>query len=183
MERQDSTKEIWVPVVGWRGYSVSNMGRVRSEKREVTRSDRRKQPIPEKMLIGDSSSGYIRIRLRTPSGSKRMSVHRLVAIHFIPNPENKRVVNHINGIRTDNRVTNLEWATNAENISHAYKTGLNVHLRGEDWHNSKLTEAKVKRIRRLYRTGEYTQEALAGDFGVSRRCIGKVVSNNSWTHV
>lgn len=57
-------------------------------------------------------------------GQKRLTIHRLVAQHFIPNPENKRCVNHINGIKSDNRVENLEWATHSENNAHAHRTGL-----------------------------------------------------------
>lgn len=81
----------------------------------------------KKILKGyKESNGYIRVRIENKclNGVIRTTIHQLVAEAFIPNPENKPEVNHINSIRDDNRVDNLEWVTHSENMKHSYKKGL-----------------------------------------------------------
>lgn len=86
--------------------------------------------------------GYSRVSLMVNRKRKTFYVHRLVAIAFIPNPKGKREVNHINGIKADNRLENLEWCTSLENLQHAFVNGLRVMPRGnEHW---KVKEAKNK---------------------------------------
>lgn len=106
--------EEWRQVEFFKSYEVSNLGRIRSQKNN-------------KIIVlkgGIDYSGYIIVSLREGYIQKTKTIHRLIAIAFIPNPENKLTVNHINGIKTDNRVENLEWATYSENLLHAFSTGL-----------------------------------------------------------
>lgn len=119
--------EIWKPVVGHENsHEISSIGRLRSLDRYieyfqygVKRTGFRKGFI-HKGTIG--ATGY---RVCTPSRERaNVKLHRLVAEAFIPNPENKRCVNHKNGNKLDNRVENLEWVTHSENNTHAYRTGL-----------------------------------------------------------
>lgn len=106
-------EEIWKPIPEYEEYyEVSSLGRVR----RIRTGRILKNHI--------DSYGYLVVGLHVHSKQKTCFVHRLVAMTFIPNPENKPQVNHINGIKTDNCSTNLEWATSSENMRHAYNTGL-----------------------------------------------------------
>ena len=111
--------ERWKPVVGYEGlYEVSNLGRVKSLPRKGTKGG---------ILIPtySNSKHYAHIPLAKNMKLKTVSLHRVVAMAWIPNPENKPQVNHKNGIKSDNRVENLEWMTNLENMRHAIANGLN----------------------------------------------------------
>ena len=107
--------EIWKPVVGYEGlYEVSSYGRVRSLDKITTDGRKIKGKIL-KTQINNSSGGYKQAHLYNKDGVKTFKVSRLVAIAFIPNPENKPCVDHINTNRTDDRAENLRWCTNKEN--------------------------------------------------------------------
>lgn len=111
-------RELWKPVVGYEGlYEVSNLGRVKSLPRKGTKGG----------LLTPSYSNskhYAHIPLTKNGELRTTSLHRVVASAFVPNPENKSQVNHINGDKTNNRADNLEWVTNKENVDHAMETGL-----------------------------------------------------------
>lgn len=121
MENQE--QEIWKDVVGWEDlYQVSSFGRVvglqRTNAKGKTRNCVLRKPVLNKY-------GYPTVCLYPIVGKlKNVTIHRLVAKAFIPNPNNKSSVNHINGVKTDNNIKNLEWATVAENNRHAIETGL-----------------------------------------------------------
>ncbi|KKN63257.1 hypothetical protein LCGC14_0503750 [marine sediment metagenome] len=116
--------EKWKDIVGYVGsYQISSLGRVRSLKRRVKCSKRGNlrinyERIMKPILI---NTGYFTICLNNGEVPRYPLISRLVAIHFIPNPEKKRTVNHKNGIKTNNRVENLEWMTDSENIKHSYR--------------------------------------------------------------
>jgi hypothetical protein len=127
--------EIWKDIKGYEGYyQISNLGRVKSLAKTIFCKNNRNKKVAEIILKPSiSANGYPGVTLCTGK-YKRFSVHRLVAISFIPNPENKPTVNHINGVKYDNRVENLEWATYIENNRHAFDTGLTVIKKGEFSH-------------------------------------------------
>jgi hypothetical protein len=113
-------KEIWKPIVGYSSYEVSNMGNVRSVGRYM-RSRWGMSYLKPKYLKGWTDKlGYVR---HTFEDRKLQLTHRLVAKAFIPNPDNKPMINHIDNNPSNNRVENLQWCTNAENLQHAAKQG------------------------------------------------------------
>jgi hypothetical protein len=130
--------EIWKDIKGYENYEgyyqISNQGRVRGLDRYVKHSNIVifiKERVLKQAL---STRGYFFLGLNKNGVGIRHRVHRLVAEAFIPNPFNLPEVNHKNGIKTDNRVENLEWVTHKENIQHAFRTG----LANNDNHNKKV---------------------------------------------
>jgi len=118
-----SMEEIWKDVSGYEGlYQVGSSGKIKSLITKGLIGKNKTDTTERLMTPAVNDKGYLRISIIN-SDSKRKShrVHRLVAIEFIPNPDSKKEVNHINGIKTDNRIENLEWCTLSENTKHYHK--------------------------------------------------------------
>lgn len=125
---------MWKPLKNYNGfYEISSEGRVRSVDRTITRSDGVNlfcKGIELKPTI--DKYGYVRFSVSINKKKETLKMHREVAKVFIPNPEKKEQVNHINGIKHDNKVENLEWMTNQENQIHAIETGLKIAKTGKE---------------------------------------------------
>lgn len=122
--------------------------------------------------------GYLQVCLKTKGTASTRYAHRLVAETYLPNPYKKSEVNHKNGIKTDNRVENLEWSSSGENKQHAYDTGLRF---GGEGHNlSKLKAEEVIEIRNLYSNGQTDRGVLAKTFNVSPTLIWQIVRRKIW---
>lgn len=172
----DLEGELWEPLIGFeKYYEISNMGRLKRLYSESLKSNGVKQIIREKILKGCiNTSGYPSFFIGNDGKSKQYRLHRLVALQFIPNPENKPQINHKNGIKTDNRVENLEWCTHSENQLHAIRTGLKKYKSGEDHCNSKLTDLQILEVRELIKNKEGLIKDIASKFGVSRDTIRNI---------
>ena len=118
MEQLDlfSQEEIWAKTTISANYEVSNIGNVRS----LLDNFKRKRITPKILKKSKYRSGYYYVNIYSNGVIKKMKVHRLVAMAFIPNPNNKPHINHLNAVRTDNRVENLEWCTAKENVHYTW---------------------------------------------------------------
>jgi NUMOD4 motif/HNH endonuclease len=177
--------EIWKDIEGYeKFYEVSNLGRVRSFDRLVkTENPNIAHPsvrtVHSQILAPSNRAGYPRLCLCKEGQKKYFYVHRLVATAFIPNPENKPQVNHINGIKANNNVENLEWLTARDNQIHAYKTGLNISPRSVDRCNAKLSPATIHRAKTLREIG-YVYKKIAELVGVSYTTIHLALNGKTW---
>lgn len=128
-----------------------------------------------------TTNGYMKVGTTYKYKPLDPLVHRLVALQFIDNPENKPQVNHINGDKTDNRVENLEWVTEKENTNHATATGLRVQ-HGENSHFNKYTEDSIKLVCELLQDGlRYKDISLLTGVSVGIICLVK--NNMNWKYI
>ena len=174
--------EIWKDIHGFEGfYQVSDIGRVRSVDRVVTFKDGSMRKYKGKVLKPhvDKTIGYERLSLCNNDGCNSKSVHRLVLETFKPYENmNNLDVNHIDGNKLNNHLTNLEWLTRRDNLKHAHDTGL-INNIGEGHPNAKLSNADVLEILQRLDTGEL-HEDIASDYGVGKSCIGKINIGAIW---
>lgn len=161
--------EVWKDIKGYEGlYQVSNLGRVKSVKRNLT-------------LKPCNRNRYLIVLLSKNGIKKAINVHRLVAQAFIPNPDDKRTVNHIDGNKQNNCVDNLEWCSQSENVKHAYDNKLKVVV-GERNPAHKLTTNDVLFIRKNYKPRDcvFGLNALSKKFNVNKSTILRVIRGVSW---
>lgn len=131
-----------------------------------------------------NNCGYLRVRVQNKKTKTKYSVHRLIAMAFLPNPNNLPVVMHLDNDKTNNKVSNLKWGTHSENTKQAYnegrltscyKKGIGNGLYGDNHPISKLTEKQRREVKKLYSTGKYTKTELGRIYGVTRLTIARYV--------
>ncbi len=173
-------EEEWKDIVGFEGYyQISNLGRLKSLPK-MYQGKYRGEYI---MKLFNDKQGYLYTMLNITKTRKRKHVliHRLVAIAFIINNENKREVNHIDGVKNNNIVSNLEWNTRSENQVHAFKLGLDKPKIGSLNGKSILTENNVEFIKENIKI--ISIKKLAEMFGVSKSTINNIKYKKSWLHI
>lgn len=127
-------------------------------------------------------NGYVTVRLNINGVEKVKQLHRLVAETFLSKIDGKDFVNHKDGNKSNNNVSNLEWCTKSENTYHAYKTGLKEARKGGEVYNSSLTNQQAKIIRERALSGE-SCKSLSKEFNVPVYTISKIKTGTSYKNV
>ena len=183
--------EFWKTVVGFEAtHEVSNIGRVRTIARTYVGGRERlaggQSTIGVKQRVRPTylnHRGYRVVALCCNRLSNVRLIHRLVAEAFIgPAPTSAHQVNHIDGDKANNCMSNLEWVTPSENLQHAYDTGLHQPMRGTDFPTAKLDDSKVREIRKMLTAGA-SQRSIGRLFGVPHQRIGAIAQGKAWRHV
>jgi len=179
-EKNNPTDKVDVP--GFEGrYAVTRCGKVWSHSKGTNAKS-------GKWMRQDCSGRYPRVSFMVEGSKHKQSVHRLVALAFIPNPNGFDQVNHINGDRSDNRVENLEWCSGKTNRKHAWETGLQT---ATDEHRKSAARQGIQRrlfsmeqakdIRRLYEVAKLSQYQIADLFDTSQAVINGIVNYKTYT--
>ena len=163
--------EVWKDIIDYEGlYQVSNLGRVKSVDR-IVNNDKKKYKLKGILLSKCiSKKGYYIVSLCKNSKSKTFLVHRLVSNAFIKNNLNKPCVNHIDGVKTNNKVSNLEWCTYKENTQHALKNKLmNIN------HMYVINKKSYKDVYILYKKEVLSQREIAERYNVNQSTICRII--------
>jgi len=170
-------EEIWREIPKYDGfYEVSTLGNVRSMTRRINVGRGVRLVISKVLKQADTKDGYKCIVLKTKSHEMfNIRVHRLVCLAFLDNPELKPNINHKNGVKSDNRLDNLEWCTQSENVRHSYEMGFQKIKSGFTHDQAKLNPKEVDSIRRLL--GVMPQHKIADMYMVSQQLVSRIKCN------
>lgn len=169
--------EEWRPVVGWEGYySVSSLGRVRSEPRVIfLGAERRPQTIRGRILkLGEHTGGYLTVILCRGGKPQTHLVHKLVLTAFQGERPDGLEARHLDGVPTNNARSNLEWGTPVENAADREAHGRQP--RGATVGTSKLSDAQVLAIR----SDKRRQREIAADYGISQTMVSRIKLGKAW---
>lgn len=177
MEMLCDKEEEWRDIKGYEGlYQVSNLGRIKG----VARISPQNHFLKERIRKAETDKdGYKVINLCKNGKVTMLKVHRLVGSAFLDNPSNKPQINHKDGCKCNNCVTNLEWVNGSENVQHAFDTGLkeplHIFLYGEENSHCKVTDEQCKEIRRLKMDQRLTNRKLAEMYELGTSQIGRIL--------
>jgi hypothetical protein len=169
----NNTQELWLPVGGYEGYyDVSSFGQVRS-------LGGRRGSTVRVLKPASNGKGYLAVSLSVGGKAKTKLVHQLVAKSFVENESFLPHVNHMDGVKTNNRFDNLEYVTHQGNMSHAVETGL-LDNKGMKHGKHKLKDGDVVRILDVY---DSTVLKLSQELNVSKQAVKDVISRKTWNHI
>lgn len=178
-------KETWKTIPNFTMYEASNLGRLRSLNYKRTGTIRVLKPAT-------SGDGYMKTMLLGDDGKyKSWTVHLFIMLAFVGDKPKGLEVNHKNGIKSDNRVGNLEYVTRSENVLHSFKHGLEQPMRGEKNPTAKLTNEQVLEIRRFVKEQKqkgvryYGRRELAQKYGICESHLKDIISmrRGIWSHI
>jgi hypothetical protein len=184
-------EEVWKDIEGYEGlYQASTHGRIRSVNRIIYTTDNKIREQPGKILSpGKNNRGYYNVVLYKNKKAKTIFIHRLIATTFIENTYNKVWINHIDGVKANNKISNLEFSTISENIKHAFKNGLNKPNRAMVGRFGRLSPVS-RSIHQFSISGEYiasyesiTEAMIINGFkghGISDSAKGKKKTSNGY---
>ena len=169
-------KEEWRDIKGHESrYQISNWGRVRS-----FANHHKGRSMDFKLLKSYSTGNYLKVNI----DRKNMAIHREVAKAFIPNHCKKLTVNHKDGNKLNNNISNLEWLTYSENMKHAYRIGLQTSRAGENnGFPSKLNKFQVQKIKLMNEMDNLGCVKISKIFNVSKSLISRIIKGKAWKHV
>lgn len=174
-------QQNWKPIPGFADtYEISEYGIIRRT------TNGKNRPVGSVVRPAKDKNGYHFARLwnRDTQESRTASVHRLVMLAFVGEPPEGHEVNHKDGNKTNNHISNLEYMTHYENIIHSFRelNRMETVARGESASQAKLTEPQIIQIRERAAKGE-TRRALGDEFKVSHVAITQIVNRKTWRHV
>lgn len=171
-------REIWKDIKVFNNkYSVSNFGRI---KRNIPYF---KSFAGRFLKFQKNHAGYLVVSITLNRILKTMKVHNIVAMEFIGERLKGKEINHKDGNKENNYLSNLEYVTRRENVVHAFTNGLNKGRKGEECGNSTLTNKQVMEIRNKYNPRIYSSRKLAKEFNVTQPTILRIIHKKTWSHI
>ena len=155
-------------IKGFEAYSVTREGAVLGTRGKALKFD-------------TTSAGYYRVTLCRDGLQKRTAVHRLVALHYLPNPSQLPCVNHINGSKTDNRVENLEWVSHSDNHIHAFATGLRPQA--DKAYQATVSSELIHKACAMIQAGAVRGEVLAACSGLKKHMFDNIRRRRTWKSI